>query len=373
MKWVLNFNYNIDSPLYYEGTTELKDYYSGFNEGDVNTSNNSTRKEILDNLITNDLQHEVGRKTSFGLYVECEINGGSKFKLGDKFAEKYRKMLAPLLWIVNKLDSDLGVSDAKREETRIRRSGGNGILARLNALPMSFELMAPSVGVGIGYGLTENYQAGYELEGRIIADPLIGANVKLDLLALGSKFKPWGAIIDALDIASWLINFCSGGRAEISYELYFQLTSKILLVDANVKDDDANQPANITYNFENGRYNGSIGLKGIIEGKLVASFGFSLQIESTQGKTFQGDIGENAEKKKGELSIGAEGKSYVSVTLGKNFGDKSNFTSDFYFSGFTLKVWAKAGFSGKPKESTFNILPDYESEVNIFENNFEHK
>ncbi|MBU3122023.1 hypothetical protein KN811_01285 [Sinomicrobium sp. 2019215] len=367
MKWVLNFNYNIDSPLYYEGTTELKDYYSGFNEGDVNTSNNNERKEILDNLVASELQRDVGRKTSFGLYVECEINGGSTFKLGDKFAEKYRKMLAPLLWIVNKIDNDFNISEAKEEDARLKRSANRGLMARLNALPMSFELLAPAVGagIGIGYGLTDNYQAGYALEGRIIADPIIGANVKLDILALGSKFKPWGAIIDALDIASWLANFLSGGAVELNYELYVSLTAKILLVGADSEDDE-NTPARVNYHFKDKKYDGTIALQGRLEGEIVASSSFKYNVLDKKGRKFRNHRTRDAKEKAFELGIEAKAESFVTLTLGKNFGRQDNFESDFYFSGVNLKIKIKMGYKGTDKD--LKLLPDVNKTFDVIKN-----
>ena len=71
MKWVINFNYNIETPLYYKATTPLVEYYSDFNEGDINTSNNNKRKDILKKQISNELKSYVGSKSSFGIFVEC--------------------------------------------------------------------------------------------------------------------------------------------------------------------------------------------------------------------------------------------------------------------------------------------------------------
>ena len=96
---------------YYDSNYSAK---ISFNEGDINTSNNNKRKDILKKQISNELKSYVGSKSSFGIFVECEVSGEDDvIKLGGEFGEKYRKMLQPLFWIVNKLDGDLGVSDAK--------------------------------------------------------------------------------------------------------------------------------------------------------------------------------------------------------------------------------------------------------------------
>lgn len=192
MKWVINFNYNIETPLYYKANTPLIEHYSGFNEGKINSSNNNKRKEILDKKISNGLQHYVGRKTTFGLYVECEISGEDDvIKLGDDFGEKYREMCAPLFFLVESLDNTLGISDAEEENRHLLNSPATkkGLLGRLSTLPMSFELNPPSLGlgVGIGYASSQNGIITYELDARIKAEPIIGAKVTLDILALGSK------------------------------------------------------------------------------------------------------------------------------------------------------------------------------------------
>lgn len=374
MKWVINLNYNIETPLYYNATTPLEEYYSGFNEGKINTQNNNTRKDILDKKIANHLQHYVGRKTSFGLYVECEVSGEDDvIKLGGEFAEKFRNMFGPLFWMVNKIDGDLGVSDARSENTRLQASPATqkGLMARLKTLPMSFELNPPSLGVGlgIGYAVSKSGSQTFELEGRLVADPIIGAKVKLDILALGSKFKPWGAIIDALDLVSWLANLFSGGRVEINYELYFELSAAITLVGADSKDGEST-PANIKYNFADEKFSGSIALQGELKGVLHASFSLKIYVKTEKNKSFDAEA--NKKKSLG-AGIGAEASTSVTLTLGKNFGKNNDWDADFYFAGVTLKVWAEAGYSDKSDAKTVKLIPDYEDKINIFKNKGEIK
>lgn len=370
MKWVLNFNYNIKIPLYYKATTELVEHYSGFNERKINTSNNNKRKEILDKKISNGLQHYVGRKTTFGLYVECEVAGEDDvIKLGDEFGEKYRKMCAPLYWMVETLDNDLGVSDAEEEKSKLLSSPSTkeGLLARLKTMPMEFELNPPSIGVGlgIGYGSSQNGKISYELEGKLIADPIIGASVKLDILALGSKFKPWGAIIDALDLVSWATNLFSGGSVEINYELYFQLTAKINLVGTDSKDGET-KPATLTYNFADKKITkGGIALQGYLEGKFVMSASFQYKVLIEKGKQVSLKEDEEKRRKAFEMGIWVEGKAVVTLTIGKNFGEKNNWDSDFYFSGVTLDIKIKAGGFDK-EEKDLKITPRIDKKINIF-------
>lgn len=367
MKWVINFNYNIETPLYYKTTTPLVEYYSGFNEGDINTSNNNKRKDILKKQISNELKSYIGSKSSFGIFVECEVSGEDDvIKLGGEFGEKYRKMLQPLFWMVNKLDGDLGVSDAKSEASKIRTGvAPKGLKARLSALPMSFTLLPPSIGlgVGIGYGASQNGNISYELDGRLIADPIIGAEVKLDILALGSKFKPWGAVIDALDLVSWLANAFSGGRVELEYELYFQLTAKINLVGIDSKEGEA-KPAQLKYNFADKKYSGNIALQGYLEGKIQMTVALKIKLKAEKGKDVNQIRSKEDDDKAFELGVEVTATSFVTLTIGKNFGKTDDWDADFYFSGVKLIIKVKAGFTGT--DSDLDLIPSLSKKINIF-------
>lgn len=368
MKWVLNFNYNIETPLYYKANTALTEHYSGFNEGEINSSNNNKRKEILDKKVSNGLQHYVGRKTTFGLHVECEVSGEDDvINLGDEFGEKFREMCAPLFWMVDTLDNDLGVSDAREEQANLLSSPSTkkGLWDRLNKLPMEFELNPPSIGIGlgIGYGSSKDGRITYELDGRLIADPIIGATVKLDILALGSEFKPWGAVIDALDLVSWLANLFSGGSVELEYELYFELTAKINLVGTGSKDGET-KPANITYNFADKKFRGDIALQGYLEGKFHMSAFLKIKVKAEKGKDAVQYRTENDDKKAFELGVEITAKSFVTLTIGKNFGENNNWDSDFYFSGVHLFIKVKAGFKGI--DDDLKLIPSLDKKINIF-------
>ncbi|MFV0345699.1 MAG: hypothetical protein ACK5IQ_05560 [Bacteroidales bacterium] len=103
---------------------------------------------------------------------------------------------------------------------------------------------------------------GWGLEGRIIANPILDAKVRLDLLALGSKIKPWGIILDALDIASWVAEALSRGRLEIDYKIEIVFESQINLVGKKIGENpETGEPiyekyGNIKYNLTDG---GTIG------------------------------------------------------------------------------------------------------------------
>lgn len=376
MRWIINFNYNIKTPLYYKANASLIEYYSGYLGGPVQSQNRTGRDEILSNRISNELQHDVGRKTNFSLYVECEVNGKGVIKLGDEFGAKFRKMLGPLLWIVNKLDKDMGISAAEEEQRRLQSNAttSRGLLDRMNKLPMSFKLIPPAVGlaVDIGYGIDSKGSISYELGGMIKADPIIGASVKLDILALGSKFKPWGAIIDALDIVSFCANLFSGGKVQLNYEMYFELSAQIVLVGEGTKDGVTN-PAGFTYNFSDKKITkSSIGLQGVIKGEFIASIALEIYVKKKKKRSFLGtyeDI-ETATK----LGVSVEGTALVSLTLNRNFGKNNIWNTDFYFSGVSLKIVFSASAKVTDEEKkTKKIVPSLNKEINIFNNKGEYK
>lgn len=371
MKWVFNFNYNIKTPIYYRPTASLVNHYAGYNEGRVNSSNNNTRKKIMEDWISQAAQNDVGRKTSFSLGVECEVSGEDDvISISTEMGEKYRKMLSPLLGFVNRLDSDLGVTDASEENTRLRRTAGTGLMARLSRLPMSFEIEAPSlgVGVGIGYGGATTGKIGYELEGRIVADPLIGANVKLDILALGSKLKPWGLIIDALDLASWATNFLSGGRVELDYKIEVRFTARIKLVgkktgtNEKTKEPEYEGYANLKYNFEDKKFN----FNGGIEGKILGEIEISASVKILAKVSAANARVLDEKKEVAEAGIGAKASSYVTLTCPFEIKD-GGVDVDFYFSGVKLEVWFKASLNPNDNNGKPNLVKKLVPKLNLTE------
>ena len=372
IKWVINLNYNIKEPLYYKQTPTEMEFHKLSGAADMSGQIKRKQEAATAKHIATAYQNQ---KSEFGIYVECEVDGSSKIKLGKDFAEKFRKMLAPLTWISSFMDDKLAVSNAKAEQEKLKLSGKKGLLARLNKLPMSFEIIAPNIGVGlgIGYGETQGHEVGYELAGRLLMNPIIGANVKLDVLALGSKFKPWGAVIEALDIASWLLNFCTNGKAQVNYKIDIVFGAKIKLVGTE-SEDGTDKPAELAYNFASEKYTGNIALQGVLEGKIEASVQFEAFVKKEKNKRFEGVLKPDDLEKKFELGAGIEANSFVSLTLGKNFGENNDFSSDFYFSGVYLKVWIKAGFSkGDDTPTIVKVIPHFDKSFDILKNKGEYK
>lgn len=369
MKWVFNFNYNIKTPIYYKPTASLVEHYADSYEGRIKTSNSNTRLDIRERVINNAGQVEEGRKTSFTLGVECEISGEDDIiSLSKEMGEKYRKMLSPLLWIVNKLDGDLGISEARTENNHIRTSGNTGLLSRLNKVPMSFELEAPNIGVGLGIGFagSKSGRISYELEGRLAADPLIGANVKLDILALGSKLKPWGLILDALDLASWAANVFSGGRVEFDYKIEVRFKAQIKLVgkkigtDPKTKEPTYEGYANAKYNFADGKLDFSGGIEGKILGEIEISASVKIlaKVKDANARIL------DEKKKIAEVGVGAKASSYVKLTCPFEIKD-GGVDIDLYFSGVKLEVWFKASLNPNDNDGEPDIVKSLVPKIDL--------
>ena len=380
MKWAINFNYNIKDPLYYENTNGMLDHYNKAQakgepfpilSDDPSGSIRKKRDAAINKKLSADLSGDLKlNMTNFKLFVECEYSGGKKEIIGDTFAEKFRGMLSPIIWIKEKMDSVLGVSAAKVESKRLKTLAKPGLLARLNKLPMNFTLHAPAVGfgVGIGYGTTQGNKVGYELEGRIIANPIIAADVTLDILALGSKFKPWGAIIDALDIAAFLLEFCSGGRVDAEYKIEMKLTAEIILVGEK-EGEDSYAPANIKYNFASNKFESAdLGLQGRLRLEITFEFGIKLKGIVRDAKGIKLEEKDKKMKEIAGAGISAGAISEVSLTLSKNFGRSNDFTTDFYFSGVTVWIKFTAGRKKKKEPSTFDIIPDLNKSFDVLKN-----
>lgn len=382
LKWVINFHYNIETPLYYDKTTALTEYSARFHEGlDAHgrpllvSSNSRERKKILDKEISNALVGFLGQETKFQIGVQCQIGDSTALDLNKLFERKFQTMLAPLMWIRDFIDGTFGVSDAKKIQSGVKKQKVgkfNKLAARFNKHAMSFELTSPKIamGLGIGYGNAANNNVGYEIEGQLLMNPIIGANIKLDVLALGSKFKPWGAIIELLDIASFAADLFSGGRVEIDYKIDIIFTAKILLVSSKSKDGEA-KPATLNYSLLDKKFtSGDIGLQGRLKGEIVIEFGVKLAGKVNGAKGIKTPESKKKIKEMG-LALDLKAESEIVMTLGASFGKGDNFDIDFYFSGVTIT--ANIMINGFWTKKSKGIIPPIPKTFEILKNGGEYK
>ncbi len=349
MKWVLNFNYNIEEPLYYNDSPTQLDYFDrSKNEFDDLSGNIRRAEEASIKKRVASAYHNL--KSGFAFSLDCEVSGEAPIHLSKAFSEKYRNTLKPIFDIIEFLDNKLGVSKAKEEDERQTRTSASYVKRKgIRDLPVSFELKPPSLGIGasIGYSTDKNYIQTWGIEGRIIAAPLIGAEVRLDLLALGSKIKPWGVILDALDIAAWAAESLSGGRLEVDYKIEIVFESEVNLVGRKIGEDEETGEStyekygNIKCNFAEG-LKGAIGdfnVQGIIKGRIEMSAKIEIKSKLTRKNI---EPQEDKYNKKDELSIGAKAESYISLTIPTKCNAEGALDVDGYFSGVKLEFWFRA-------------------------------
>ncbi|MBC9797028.1 hypothetical protein, partial [Sinomicrobium weinanense] len=98
----------------------------------------------------------------------------------------------------------------------------------------------------------------------------------------------------------------------------------------------------------------------------VASSSFKYNVLDKKGRKFRNHRTRDAKEKAFELGIEAKAESFVTLTLGKNFGRQDNFESDFYFSGVNLKIKIKMGYKGTDKD--LKLLPDVNKTFDVIKN-----
>ncbi len=90
-----------------------------------------------------------------------------------------------------------------------------------------------------------------------------------------------------------------------------------------------------------------------------------------ENKAFKQVKSKDTKNKELEFGLEIEAKSYVELTLGKEFGKSDKFGADFYFSGVTISVRVKMGMKGK--SGAFPIVPDFDKKFDVMKNKGEYK
>ncbi len=222
IKWSINFNYNIETPIYYENTKGMLEFYDKAQakgeefpllSDDPSKRIQKQKEASLKKKATTDKAiQEKKHKSKFALHFECEAAGGNQIKLGSDFAEKIRAMLSPIIEMYELVDKVTGAKKARKAEGELksnpaRTSKLKGILSRLNRAPMTLTLHPPGIGTGLAIGYMpgeDSHIVGHQLDGFVKLDPIIGGDIRIDLLALAGKIPVYGKLVDALDLASWL-------------------------------------------------------------------------------------------------------------------------------------------------------------------------
>lgn len=162
-------------------------------------------------------------------------------------------------------------------------------------------------------------------------------------MALGSKLKPWGIILDVLDLTVWAAEAFSRGNLVVDYRIDIVFESQIKPVGKKTgTDPKADKPqyekhANLKYNFTNGYLDPNFSLQGRIEGSIEMS-------AKIQWKT---NIKKYVVDAVTGLDVGVKASSFVSMTIPTELNAQGDLDVDCYFSGVEFKAWFKLGVSIK--------------------------
>ncbi|WP_027393182.1 hypothetical protein [Aquimarina latercula] len=346
IKWSINLNYNIKTPLYYDNSKGmLKHYDKAQAKGEEfpllsddpskriqKQKEASLKKKATTDKAIEDRKH----KSKFSLHFECEAAGGNQIKLGSDFAEKIRVMLGPIIEMYELVDKVTGARKARKAENELktkpaRSSKLKGILSRLNRAPMTLTLHPPGIGTGLAIGYMpgeDSHIVGHQLDGFVKLDPIIGGDIRIDLLALAGKIPVYGKLVDALDLASWLLDWLSNGAVELSYKIDLTFYANLKLPKAA-----------ISYNFGTNEFDWSGSVEGTFGGKLEMNVELSVKIEKY--------------KKIPQVNFeaGVEADCYFKITVDPTKKE----TLEVKFSGLLVKVYYKLSISSnrdkkKPKK-----------------------
>lgn len=372
--WEVNFFFNTNDPIYY-GVVDpvyclynLDDSYSvdkniSFkdikNKGDVialadlkkyerqiRRQNQSTRKRV-----NTKYNHNLGDMLSyFGLSIKVGYNGNVSHEISWKMFEKYRKTLKIFKNIYDKVEKITGATDAQKASKEVAAKTPS-LLGRLNAMSLSLEAPALSLGLAWKYAAVNNL-VGRQLEGYVKCAPLIGGNLKIDLLALADKIPVYGKLITALDLATWLVNKISFGVLDIDYRIDLTFRANLAIEKAYVNWNDARP--------EGKKFDSDMNVSGTFGGKLELSTDIKVKskylIEKGVEVNFQ---------------AGIEADCYFKITANPNFDWDNKVDWKTEFSGLKVTIYYKLNFSSKKdktkhkKLNPITLIPYYKGKVSI--------
>lgn len=276
--------------------------------------------------------------SSFGLSIKTKINDGVEKEISWEFAEKYRKMLNILKSVYDKVDKIAGAKEAREAAKTLPPN----LTHRRSLMSLSLLPPAPSVGIGWKNVIYEN-KVGLELKGKVKCDPLIGGELNIDLLALGSKIPIYGKLIKALDIGTWVIEKLSMGTLDIDYHLNLKFYANLALKETFLSYTSIKPKGE--------RFNGDIVVSGTLGGELDIGLNIIAKLKKVEkGPEFVFDTDINAD-------------CHFTIELSPNFDKKSKLEIDTSFSGLIVKIQYRAGIKKGNKDvptkefDPFTLIP----------------
>ncbi|MCO6564466.1 MAG: hypothetical protein J6581_03370 [Apibacter sp.] len=367
IEWQVNFFFNTTDPIYFGGVDpeyclyNLDDSYSvdkniSFrdikNKGDVialadlkkNERQIKRQNQSTQTRIKTKFNRDLGDMLSyFGLSIKVGYNGNVSHEISWKMFEKYRKTLKIFKDIYDKVEKVTGAADAQKASKEVAAKTPS-LLGRLNAMSLSLEAPAPSLGFAWKYAAVNNL-VGRQFEGYVKCAPLIGGNLKIDLLALADKIPVYGKLITALDLATWLANKITFGALEINYRLDLTFSANLAIAKAFVNWNDARP--------EGKKFDSDMNVSGTFGGKLELSL--SVKMNANKFKKYP-EI---------DFEVGVKADCYFKITANPNFNWDNKIDWKTEFSGLIIEVYFKVGIKkgnqDVPKKSTnpLKLLPSY--------------
>ncbi|WP_449388878.1 hypothetical protein [Chryseobacterium lineare] len=323
VSWTINLNYGMKNPLYYRDTwVEMRQHR-------VSDAVNKAQASDIDG-------YDGTVETKFSLSVEAKWNGTETAKLDQKLAENLKILIGRFVKIKKFVDNVTG-----KDRGSSTSGMAESMMARVRRTPLTIEVLSPQIAIGAGW----EYKFGRKEknEDHILvptiglvakADPFIGAEATIDLIAWGKKLHPAAqAVITALDLLAYAAD------AEVRFDLKFY--GKLV----------------IQGNIELSR------LKKEGELKAEGQFGFSLTLSAkATGKVkaiiYEADY---------DFEAKAEGKGYFSLGFGAGWDDNKGIYVQpvVRHSGIKVTLTYKAKFGSAERETTEEFVIIKEGKADI--------
>lgn len=293
VKWEVNVFWNTKDPVWYGTVDPTYDLYSVEgqdsrvkssvalrdvrNTGDAGALSELIREERDRKRENQNSQREVATvfnrglgnmMSEFGLSIKVNYNN-VEHKLSWGGLKKIRGMLSVLKEVYDLVDGISGAKDARRAKGELQVAAP-AMIGRLNAMSLQLKAPAPSIGLSWGFKTTDDSVA-LELKGKVKCSPLIGGDLKIDLLALANKIPVYGQLITALDIGTWVLERLSLGSLEIDYRIDLIFYADLALEEAfisylNKADGRSEWDADLSVS---GTFGGKLELSLDVKAKVV--------------------------------------------------------------------------------------------------------
>ncbi|WP_373723356.1 hypothetical protein, partial [Bacteroides heparinolyticus] len=205
VEWTFHLNYGMKNPLFYRDTF-------------VQMRQHRVEKAFKKGQAADIDGYDGSLQTTFSLALECKWNKTESAKLDQKIAENIKLFVGSFLKIKRFVDQVTG-----KDKGSSTKGFSVDLLKRVKRSPLSIEVQSPKLSIAAGWkyecGRKEEHKAhklAVTTEIKAKADPLIGAEATIDLIAWGKKLHPAAeAVITALDLLAYAAN------AEVRFDLIF--------------------------------------------------------------------------------------------------------------------------------------------------------